>query len=133
PSFNTFVRELRPFSRASLPSLRALGRASTVGNVAFRHSRRDVDALRRAARYAPGLAKPLRQFLQTLDDRRYATERDPTIDPLAPKPPDPTANANGRGQTGFESILSYVYHQTTSISAFDQVSHMLRVVAHTSE
>src|SRR5439155_374070 len=92
--------------------LRGLGRASTVGNVAFRHSRKDVDALRRAARYAPGLAKPLRQFLQTLDDRRYATERDPTIDPLAPKPPDPTANANGRGQTGFESFLSYVFHQS---------------------
>jgi phospholipid/cholesterol/gamma-HCH transport system substrate-binding protein len=133
PSFNTFVRELRPFSRASLPSLRALGRASAVGNVALRHSRDEIDALRRAARYAPGLAKPLRQFLQTLDDRDWSVERDRTVDALAPPPPDPNSGANGRGQTGFESILSYVYHQTTSISAFDQVSHMLRVVPHVSE
>jgi virulence factor Mce-like protein len=133
PSFNTFIRELRPFSRASLPSLRALGRASTAGNVAFKHSRDEVDALRRAARYAPELAKPLRQFLQTLDDRDRSNDRDPTIDPLAPPPPDPTANANGRGQTGFEAILSWVYHSTTATSVFDQVSHALRVVVHVSE
>src|SRR5206468_4805297 len=77
---------------------------------------------------APATAKPLRQFLQTLDDRSRATDQDPRAAATAPPSPDPTSNAKGRGFTGMEGILNYLYWQTLSINEFDGIGHFLRVL-----
>jgi phospholipid/cholesterol/gamma-HCH transport system substrate-binding protein len=128
PAFNAFVRELRPFAQASRPALRSLGETSLGGMDALQESRNEIAELARAAVNAPALAKPLRQFLQTMDDRDRSFEADPTMEALAPPPPDPTAYHDGQGSTGFEGLLSFFYYGANATSTFDEVSHMLRVV-----
>ena len=126
PRLNDFLSQLGPFSQESLPSLRALANASKIGRTAFNDSSRDIAELRLIANDAPGAAKPLRQFLQTLDTRSRATVADPRAAVTAPPSPDPTANASGKGFTGFESIWNYIFWQTLSTNGFDQISHYLR-------
>ena len=87
---------------------------------------------RRCARWprdAPATAKPLRQTLQTLDDRRRAVDNDPRAALTAPPAPDPTAAVNGRGFTGFESLVNYFFWQTMTTNGFDAIGHQLRVGA----
>jgi hypothetical protein len=129
PSLNTFLQRLGPFSQASLPAIRSLGDTATVGQKALRDSSEDIRVLNQLAKNAPSAGKPLRQLLQTLDDRSRALRPDPRAAETAPPAPDPTSNAQGHGFTGFEAILNYVYWQTLSLNQFDSVSHMLRGVA----
>ena len=75
---------------------------------------------------APGFAKPLRQFLQTLDDRKRAIETDPRAKETAPPAPDPTAISGEGGFTGFEAIWNYFFWQTLSINMLDDTAHILR-------
>jgi hypothetical protein len=87
--------------------------------------------LREAARNAPGTAKPLRQLLQTLDDRRRAVENDPRAKATAPPAPDKThipASRQG-GFTGMEGLWNYYYWQALSTNAYDAVGHILRISA----
>ena len=79
------------------PALEALGDASRVGLRAVRASDEEVEELRRLARGAPALAKPLRQFLQSIDDRRRAVEPDARAAASAPPPGDPTHTTRARG------------------------------------
>src|SRR5919197_1512865 len=105
PDLTTFFKQLGPFSRASRPAFRSLGDTSVIGRKALIDSRRDVDQLAALAADAPRLAKPLRQFLQTLDDRKRATRPDPRAKDTAPPAPDPTAtDSSSAGFTGYESI-----------------------------
>jgi ABC-type transporter Mla subunit MlaD len=127
PALDRFLAQLGPFAQKSRPALRALGRASVTGRRAFVDSGRDVAELRTLAASSPGAAKPLRQLLQTLDTRSRAAEPDPRAAPLAPPPPDPTADAKGKGFTGFEDFWNYIYLQTLGVNDFDQLSHSLRV------
>ena len=46
----------------------------------------------------------------------------------APPAPDPTSNAKGKGFTGMEGVLNYLYWQTLSINEFDSIGHYLRVL-----
>ena len=73
---NTFLTRLVPFSENARPAFRALGSASDAGLDAIRATDEEVDVLRQAASYAPGTAKPLRQLLESLDDRQRAVEND---------------------------------------------------------
>lgn len=127
PELTTLFTRLGPFSEASRPAFRSLGELSTVGTKALNDSSDEVRTLRQLAKDAPGTAKPLRQFLQTLDDRNRAVDKDPRATVTAPPAPDP-AKANGRGFTGMEGILTYVYWQTLSINQFDGLGHFLRVL-----
>jgi phospholipid/cholesterol/gamma-HCH transport system substrate-binding protein len=129
PDLREFFTRLGPFSEASRPSFRTLGDASVIGRKAFVDSKDEIVELRRLAKDAPGLGKPLRQFLQTIDDRSRSAEVDPRAKESAPPAPDKTAYTSGQGFTGMESILNYVYWQTLAINPFDQVSHVLRIVA----
>jgi ABC-type transporter Mla subunit MlaD len=133
PSLNTFLQRLGPFSQASLPAIRSLGDTATVGDKAIRDSREDIKVLNQLAKNAPSAGKPLRQLLQTLDDRDRAIEStNPDAAKAAPPPPDPTAIAvsskHKKGFTGFEAILNYAYWQALSLNEFDSVSHVLRAV-----
>ena len=128
---DTFLTRLGPFSDNATPAFRALGRASDAGLDAIRATDEDVAVLRQAAVNAPGTAKPLRQLLQTLDDRRRAVENDPRAKATAPPAPDKThipASEQG-GFTGMEGLWNYYYWQALSTNAFDSIGHILRISA----
>jgi len=128
---DTFLTRLRPFSINALPAFRALGGASETGLEAIRATDEEVDVLRQAARNAPGTAEPLRQFLQTIDDRRRAVENDPRAKATGPPAPDKThipADEQG-GFTGMEAFWNYYYWQALSTNAYDAVGHILRISA----
>jgi virulence factor Mce-like protein len=127
PRLTQFLEELGPFSEASRVSTRALGRATVVGREALTESADEVRQLRSLSRDAPGVGKPLRQFLQTIDDRSRSMEDDPLAARTSPPPPDKTAYRPGQGFTGMEALLNYVYYQTLAINVFDEVGHLLRI------
>jgi ABC-type transporter Mla subunit MlaD len=129
PRLESFLAALGPFAEASRGSIRALGDASAVGRRAIVESGEEIDMLRDLARYAPRLGRPLRQFLQAIDDRSRSTEEDPLAAELAPPAPDKTAYKQGQGFTGMESLWNYVYYQALATNAFDEISHVLRIVA----
>jgi len=126
PSLDTFFTRLGPFAEASRPAVRSLGEASEVGTRAFRKGRQEIAELRALAPDAPPFAKPLRQFLETIDDRRRAIENDPRAKDAAPPAPDPTAIPGGGGFTGMEALWNYFFWQTLSINMLDDTSHILR-------
>ncbi len=128
PDFYRLLKALEPFSHASRGSIRALGEAAVVGQKALSESAEEIRELRELSEDAPRLAKPLRQFLQTIDDRERSVDDDPLHQQLAPPAPDKTAAQEGEGFTGMEALLNYVYWQTLGINGFDQVSHFLRIV-----
>jgi ABC-type transporter Mla subunit MlaD len=131
PELERFLRSTVPFARESRESIDDLGGAADAGLKAVRESREEVAELADLSREAPRLAKPLRQFLQTIDDRRRSTDNDPLAAELAPPAPDKTAYKQGRGFTGMESFWNYIYWQTLGINAFDEFGHLLRIVAFT--
>jgi hypothetical protein len=131
PELERFLRASVPFARESRESIDDLGEAADAGNSAVREAREEVAELAELSTEAPRLAKPLRQFLQTIDDRRRSTESDPLAAQLAPPAPDKTADAEGRGFTGMEGFWNYIYWQTLGINAFDEFGHLLRIVAFT--
>ncbi|MFL5895438.1 MAG: MlaD family protein [Thermoleophilaceae bacterium] len=128
PQLKRFFADLGPFSEASRPSFRSLGQAAVVGNKAFKDSKAEIAELKALAPNAPSTGKNLRQFLQSLDDRNRATQADPRAKDSAPPAPDPAAYHDGQGFTGMEALLNYTYWQSLALNAFDQVSHLLRVV-----
>ncbi|GAC1325309.1 MAG: hypothetical protein NVSMB25_23670 [Thermoleophilaceae bacterium] len=128
PSLTEFFTRLGPFSEASRPAFKSLGQTAVIGNQAFRASQRDIDELRALAADAPATAKPLRQFLQTLDNRKRTADPDVRAAQTAPPAPDPTKFSPGQGFTGFESLLNYAYWQVLAINEFDSLGHFLRVV-----
>jgi virulence factor Mce-like protein len=128
---DTFLTRLRPFSDNARPAFRALGDASEAGLAAVRATDEEVDVLRRAASDAPGTAKPLRQLLESLDDRSRAVENDARAKATGPPAPDKThipASEEG-GFTGMEGLWNYYYWQALSTNAFDSIGHILRISA----
>jgi ABC-type transporter Mla subunit MlaD len=126
PDLDTFFTRVGPFADASRPAVRSLGEAGEVGTRAFRTGRQEMAELRELAEEGPAFAKPLRQFLQTIDDRARAVERDPRAAATAPPAPDPTAAGAERGFTGMEAVWNYFFWQTLSINMLDETSHILR-------
>ena len=124
---DTLLRRLRPFAQTGTPALEALGDASVVGRRAVRASDEEIHELRLLGRDAPGLAKPLRQFLQTIDDRKRAVETDPRAAATDPPAPDKTHISGSGGFTGMEAIWNYFYWQALSTNALDSVGHVLRL------
>jgi virulence factor Mce-like protein len=126
PDLDTFFTRLGPFAEASRPAVRSLGEMGEVGTAAFTEGKQEVAELRKLAVNAPPFAKPLRQFLQTMDDRKRAIENDPRAKETAPPAPDPTAIPGEGGFTGMEAIWNYFFWQTLSINMLDDDAHMLR-------
>jgi virulence factor Mce-like protein len=127
---DTFLTRLRPFTAEGLPAFKALGEASVVGRRAVRKTAPDVRELRLLAKDAPGFAKPLRQLLQTIDDRKRGVEPDRRAAASGPPAGDKTHTTSSRdGFTGMEAIWNFFYWQTLSTNAFDDVGHVLRLTA----
>ena len=131
PELERFLVEAQPFARASRESIDDLGEAATVGQEAMREAKEEIAELADLSTEAPRLAKPLRQFLETIDDRGRSTDDDPLAKQLAPPAPDKTAYQQGQGFTGMESFWNYIYWQTLGINAYDEFGHLLRIVAFT--
>ena len=130
PPLDQLLTRLGPFAEAARPGFRGLGRASRAGSRAFRETDEEIAELREVAREAPALAKPLRQFLSTMDDRRRGVKDDPRAKATGPPPGDKTHIPPGDqgGFTGFESLLNYTYWQALSVNGRDRVGHVLRIV-----
>jgi virulence factor Mce-like protein len=124
-----FLRLLRPFARSSRPAFRGLGEASVAGTRAVRATTGEIRELRRLSVDAPPVAKPLRQFLETLDDRRRAAENDPRAATSGPPAPDKTHIPAGSagGFTGMEALWDFFYWQALSTNGLDDVGHILRL------
>jgi phospholipid/cholesterol/gamma-HCH transport system substrate-binding protein len=131
---DTFLTRLRPFTAEGLPAFKALGEASVVGRRAVRKTDEEVRELRRLAKDVPGFAKPLRQLLQTIDDRRRGVEPDRRAAASGPPAGDKTHTTSSRaGFTGMEAIWNFFYWQTLSTNALDDVGHVLRLTALVNE
>jgi ABC-type transporter Mla subunit MlaD len=124
---DTFLTRLPPFAEAGGPALDALGEASVVGRRAVRETTQELAELRRLASDVPGLAKPLRQFLQTIDDRERAVEPDARAAATDPPAPDKTHISRRGGFTGMEAVWNYFFWQALTTNALDDVGHVLRV------
>jgi ABC-type transporter Mla subunit MlaD len=128
PDLETFFEELGPFSDASRPSFRSLGEMSKKGCAAIDESRDEIAELKALAEDAPRFAKPLRQFLQAIDDRNRYHEKDDRHKETAPPAPDKAAARDGAGWTGMEAVWNYIIWQTLAINPFDELTHFLRAV-----
>jgi virulence factor Mce-like protein len=126
PSLDTFLTRAGPFADAAGPAVDSLGEAAAVGNRAVRKGRGEMRELRELASEAQPFARPLRQFLQSADERRRAIEDDPRAKASAPPAPDPTAISGSGGFTAMEAIWNYFFWQTLSINMVDDVGHILR-------
>ncbi|HEX8105185.1 MAG TPA: MlaD family protein [Solirubrobacteraceae bacterium] len=111
----TFFNRLGPFAESSRPALRSLGRASVTGTGAARAARPTVAQLRGLTRNSPELAKNLAIVLEHLNDRKFATEKNP-------------ASPGGDGFTGLEAILQYPYVQSQAINIFDDRGYILKLL-----
>ena len=114
-NLNRFFHDLVPFSNESVPSLRSLGQASLTGRSAVTAATPTIKDLNQFAKPTPELAKNLAIVLHDLDNRSRAVE------------PDPRSPDGGRGYTGLESVLQYVYNITQAINYFGPFGHLLGV------
>ena len=126
PDLDTFFTRLGPFAEASRPAVRSLGEMGEVGTRALNEGRQEIAELRELSEEAPAFAKPLRQFLQSIDDRKRAIENDVRAKETAPPAPDPTAIPDEGGFTGMEALWNYFFWQTLSINMLDDEAHILR-------
>ena len=121
-NLSTFFHQLVPFSHESVPSLQSLGNASAVGKPAVQAAGPAVSHLNQFAKPTPELAQNLAIVLQALDTRTpipgYAG---------GPVEPDPRSPDGGKGYTGLEGVLQYVFNITNAISYYSSYGHMLGV------
>ena len=114
PQLALLLRNLPAFSRAALPAVRSLGQASVVGKSAVQAAGPTVQDLNAFARHTPELSQNLAIVLRDLDDRGRAVESDPR-------------SPGGKGYTGLEALLQYVFNQTLAINTFGPFGHLLAV------
>jgi phospholipid/cholesterol/gamma-HCH transport system substrate-binding protein len=107
------------FANASLPALQSLGQASVTGKQAVQAATPTVALLNRFAKTTPELAQNLSIVLADLDNRDRAVEPD-------------ARSPGGKGFTGLEALLQYVFNQEQTINTFGPYGHMLAVDAFVS-
>ena len=124
PSSRASGRSPRPRG----PAFRSLGETVDVGTQGLQASRsEEIAELRELAQTRPRLAKPLRQFLQTLDDRKRAIENDPRAKDTAPPAPDPTAiPGQGRASPAWRRSSTTSTGRRSASTCSTTSAHMLR-------
>jgi virulence factor Mce-like protein len=105
---------LGPFAKSSRPAVRALGKASVTGREAVTAAKSTIEELDRFSTKAPEVGTNLRFVLEHLNNRDKAVEDDPR-------------SPGGKGYTGFEALLTYVFDQVMSINIYDQNAHALNI------
>jgi virulence factor Mce-like protein len=116
----TFFEQLPDFADSSRTSFKSLAELSQDGRPALRASKPTIAELNRFSTKTPELSNNLAIVLEHLDDRDHAVEKDPR-------------SPGGKGYTGFEALLQYVYDQTMAINTFDSNGYMLKVNLFLSE
>jgi len=111
------------FANASLPALQSLGQASVTGKTAVQAAAPTVAILNKfAAPTSQGgagtgeLAQNLAIVLADLDNQDRAVEPDPR-------------SPGGKGFSGMQALLQYVFNQPLAINEFGPYGHMLAVDA----
>ena len=121
-NLNTFFHDLVPFAHESIPSLQSLGKASAVGKPAVEAARAPVAHLNQFAKPTPELAQNLAIVLRALDAHQRSNMAG---GPVEPDPRSP----GGKGYSGLEGLLQYVFNITNAIDYFTPYGHMLGVDA----
>jgi hypothetical protein len=114
-----FFKDLTPFSKSALPAIKSLGKASVTGRSAAIAAEPAIANLNQFAQHTPELAQNLAIVLRSLDTQADAVERDPR-------------SPGGKGFSGLEALLGYVFNQTLAINTYSQYGHMLAVDAFVS-
>jgi ABC-type transporter Mla subunit MlaD len=136
-NLRTFFHELVPFSNQSRVSLvcgdeglsgcpgggSSLGSVSVTGKPAIKAATPTVRDLNNFAKPVPELAQNLSIVLRALDTRTRTSYAGGAAEP------DPRSPAGGKGYTGLEALLQYVYNQTLAINYFGPWGHLLGVDA----
>jgi virulence factor Mce-like protein len=112
-------KDLPAFANSARPAIKALGTASVTGRQAVIAAQPAVANLNRFAVHTPELAQNLGIVLQSLDTQADAVEKDPR-------------SPGGKGFSGLEALLGYVFNQTLAINTYSQYGHMLAVDAFVS-
>jgi hypothetical protein len=115
-NLRTFFRDLVPFSNSSRVGLKSLGQASVTGKSAAIAATPTIADLNRFAKPTPELAQNLAIVLHDLDNRGRAVEAD-------------SRSPGGKGYTGLEALLQYVFNQALAVNAYSTFGHMLTVDA----
>jgi virulence factor Mce-like protein len=110
------LTDLPSFSRSAQPAISSLGQASVTGRAAVTAATPTVTDLNTFAKPTPELSQNLAIVLHDLDDQSRAVEPDPR-------------SPGGKGFTGLEALLGYVFNQALAINTFDPQGHMLAVDA----
>jgi ABC-type transporter Mla subunit MlaD len=106
--------DLPSFSQSAVPAIKSLGQASVTGKTAVQAAAPTVAILNQFAKPTPELAQNLAIVLHDLDDRSRAVEPD-------------SRSPGGKGYTGLEALLQYVFNQTLAINTFGPFGHLLAV------
>jgi hypothetical protein len=106
--------DLPAFSTSAVPAIKSLGQASITGKAAVQAAGPTVQALNQFAKPTPELSQNLAIVLHDLDDRSRAVEPD-------------SRSPGGKGYTGLEALLQYVFNQTLAINTFGPFGHLLAV------
>jgi virulence factor Mce-like protein len=114
PDVERLLTTLRPFSQALEPATTSLGDASKTGRTAAKEARSLVRLLGRLGKATPEPAKNLGIILSDLDDRGRAVEPD-------------SDSPTGKGYTGFEAPLQYIFDQSLAMNIFDQRGYSLKL------
>jgi ABC-type transporter Mla subunit MlaD len=151
PGLNKLATNLPRFNNATRISLKALGRASTVGRRAVTKAEDEIAVLNESTKKAYPAADILARFLQSLDDPSQAVEEDCDarfdlrqqpgeadrrvklleaklgVNLQGDRSCDPGAapGTGNPGYTGLEGLLNYGYVQTLSLNMFDNLGHAL--------
>ncbi len=121
PDLERFLDNSGEFAEVARPAIRALGEAAPVGREAVRAALPNTRELRRYAEPTTELAPNLRITLEDFANPARAVE------------PDPRSPRGGRGYSGLEAILRYVFSQSLTINGFDQFGHMVRAAVFTDD
>ena len=105
---------LGPLADSSRPAIKALGKASGTGRQAVTAAKSTIEELDRFSAKAPEVGNNLRFVLEHLNNRDKAVEDDPR-------------SPGGKGYTGFEALLTYVFDQVMSVNVYDQNAHALNI------
>jgi virulence factor Mce-like protein len=114
PDLTTLLRRLGPFAESARPAVRGLGKASETGVVAAREARSTVKRLSDLGKVSTEPMRNLRFVLEDLNNRDRAVERNP----LSPE---------GRGFTGLEAFLQYLFTQSQAVNIYDSKSYLLKL------
>ncbi|HET9101755.1 MAG TPA: MlaD family protein [Solirubrobacteraceae bacterium] len=113
---NRFFTDLPQFSVSARPAIKSLGKASVTGKTAVIAAKPTITDLNAFAKPTPELANNLSIVLHDLDTQSRAVERDPR-------------SPGGKGFSGIQALLGYVFNQALAINTYGPYGHVLAVDA----